>query len=201
MRQKMHWNTGPLLKRAIFLSVFFPLFTTTSPTSASNTNTAAITQAQCLLSLLASRTHKEYPLTDDAENNSQEPPVDELLTPITDYQEELPPNQILTPEPITIVVVNQDTTEIKPEKTACTNSKIRALVTGCCLGSIMGVLKYQTRRFFPSNWIVGFFIRILLVEAITTPCTAPNKDLMHESARAADWLVYGYIRLHTLHIL
>ncbi len=190
MRQKIQWHRVPILKQTILLAVFFPLFTTTAPKHPSR-----------IQSSIANLTHKEYPLNDNDEDNPQELPLDELLTPITEYQEEAPLAQILTPEQATIVVVNQEASEIKPEKNACTNSKIRALVTGCCLGSLMGVLKYQTRRFFPTNWIVGFFMRILLVEAMVTPCTAPNKDLMHESANAADWLVYGYIRLHTLHIL
>lgn len=198
MHLKMLGNAVLVFKLSTFLSIFFPLFTITQ-TAASKHRLATISQTK---NPQGSPFHsiKEYPLNQDAENNAQEFPLEELLTPLTEDQEEPLAPLALTPQPVTIVV-NQETITVQPEKTTCTNSKIRALATGFCLGSIMGVLKYQTRRFFPTNWIVGFFLRILLVEAITTPCTAPNKDLMHESARAADWLVYGYIRLHTLHIL
>lgn len=152
--------------------------------------------------------HKAYPLGDDMLLSHEIFAPTESHPTTHENQEELTIPSVLipeesptfTPEQSPAQTTNQEEVAVTEQK-KCTNSKVQALVAGCCLGSIMGAVQFKTRRFFPYNWIVGFFIRILLVEAIATPCTAPNKDLMRESAWASDWLVYGYLRLHSLYLI
>jgi hypothetical protein len=137
--------------------------------------------------------HREYPLSSEISPNDI--PYETSIE-LDSAQVQEPPT-IFIPEPIVQFQPQSSDQEIQEtEQARCTNSKQKALLHGACIGALMGFLGFKSDRFFPYNWFAGCLIRILLVSAITNPCTAKNKDLMRESAWTADWLMYVFLRLH-----
>ena len=144
-----------------------------------------------ILFFCISYTHREYPI--DTEILI---PQDELM-PLseTDFSQETNIPSALTPEPVSATQSTESESALI-QKNECTNSKIRALITGYCIGTAMGIASYHSHIPFPGNWIVDFFMRILLVDAAVNPCTQKNIWLMQESAWVADWLAYSYFWLY-----